>query len=154
MADITVTIDAEHIDLLRRRIASECGTAAERLHGVADAYSMGIYAFGKSEVDLSKLHAALEEAQVWGRLLDELGWEPNGADGQPYTLTAPRERLRDLFGSSLSTLAESFDEVEASPWRALRPSEVAQLKVEQIEFFEDLLDRVGWPEADHEEGGG
>ena len=146
MEEVTLTLDARHADLLRRRIASECGTAAERLHGVADEYSMGIYDFGKSEVDLSELRAALEEAQVWGRLLDQLGWEPNGADGQPYTLTAPQERLRDLFDSSLSSLAESFDEVESSLRTGRRPSEVAHRETEEIKVFGGLLDRVGWPD--------
>ena len=152
MEDITVKIDAEHTDLLRRRIASEYGTAAESVYRVANDYAMGAYEFSKLEVDLSELRAALEETQVWARLLDALGWEPNGADGQPHTLTAPPERLRDLFYSGMSGLAESFDEVEPSFRVGKRPSEVAHRKTEEIKVFEGLLDQVGWP--DTEERGG
>lgn len=88
--------------------------------------------------------------QTWVGLLDALGWDSaDDAAGESRTLTAPRERLQDLLTYCLSVYVERLDEVRHETPE--RPSVIVHRKAKELELFEELLDRVGWPET---EGGG
>jgi hypothetical protein len=142
MEEVTLTLDARHADVLRRRVASECGSAGEKLHGAADGYAY-------VDKDIAAFRAAMADVEVWGHLMDSLGWEPeeDGAGGA-RTLTAPRGRLRDLLTTALESSVESLDQVRLISYADQRPSKAVQRRVEEIKLFEELLDRVGWPEPD------
>lgn len=108
-----------------------------------------------ADVSLSELRTAREEIQIWGELLDALGWDDPANGGEACTLAAPREQLQDLLTSALAIAVERLDEVEPRPVDVhKRPSEVVLRKVEEMQLFERLLDRVGWPDPEDNGGDG
>lgn len=147
MAEVTVTIDRTRADTLRRMIALEWSSAAENLYRAAGDYSL-------EDQYLDSFRAAAEANKVWAELLETLGWESPAAS-QSRTLVAPREHLQSVCVLGLRASAERLEEVDSRKIRTgelRQPSEVASARVEDMRLFEDLLDQVGWPEA--EEGGG
>ena len=150
--EIALTVDARHADLLRRHIASKCGSMAEKLHTAADDFAEELRERPEGEVDGTEFRAVSKEVRMWADLLDGLGWEspPDTAAGDSSRpLVARRDRLQEVLRSALQATYEELEDPRPQG-EERRVSEAIRRKADEVELLEDLLDRV---EAD-EEGGG